>query len=345
MKQKLLILVLCCSALTGCSTSEMQNSRISIENLQSSTAVESTSTKPINVESTAEKLPNDTVSPLGMVSAKVTNGPSYSFDEDPVKISYAYSIEGDIPDFGLIVLCDGIAVPFSTELNTEQSVLQVIPYTKSGETKNVDLYITPIGKKGDSVSIQIVDILDPEYDISTIDYDSENAFQPFIVGGRLRINSLSGLHIAMKQDGLPKPTSVSTASIIEDIPEDVINSNQSVREDGTIDNQLRFLKSYYTDNLHVVVNHGEMLPIDTKLSGTAGQNLFVSFYLDNKLMPVWDGCDYLQCYIDDKHYTQIKGELDTSKLEKGRYLCYTVCGNTEYNNCTAPIHAFILEVI
>ena len=345
-KYRLIVSVMLCLAMTGCSTNAPQGSeesRTPIEDLQAATT--ELADAETDAESTTELLPG-TVKQFDSESAKIINGPDYSYDGEPVKITGRYSMVGDIPTFGLIVLCDGIAVPFTTEFNEEPSQVQIIPYANNGEDQDVDLYITPIGKKGDLVSIQIVDILDPEFDIDAIDFDSENAYQPMINGGKFRIGSLAGLNILLNQDGLERTTSISTNAPMEDIPEDVIEDNKILREDGTIENKLLSLQ-FYRENVsfRVAVEHGEKLPIEAKVSGTSGQDVFVSFYLDNQLTPIWNGCDYLQCHVDDTHYTQITGELDTSQLEPGRYLCYTACGNTKDIMSVAPVTAFILEVL
>ncbi|MBQ8905214.1 MAG: hypothetical protein IJY85_02470 [Ruminococcus sp.] len=287
------------------------------------------------------------VSALWGADAQVTSGAAYIYRGEPVKISYEYSIEGEAQSFGLMVLCDGIAVPFATDQNEGASVLQIVP-NQIGETVSVDLFVTPIGQEGDWVSVQIVDIIEPDFDIHTLNLDTEDAapvVQALVYGRRYDVNSIAGLSITMEKDGISSETTISEAVEIEEIPQNVIEANKEIKEDGTVTNQLSFFKATTeTFSLLYQLEKGEILPLDFTLSGTEGQDVFVSFYLNNEIYSVFDGCEYVRCHVDQTHYTKVHGELDTSELEVGRYICYTVCGNVEYNMHTDPISAFILEV-
>ncbi len=278
--------------------------------------------------------------------AEVTSGSAYIYRGEPVKISYEYSIEGEAQSFGLMVLCDGIAVPFSTDQNEEASFLHIVP-NQIGETVSVDLFVTPIGQEGDQVSVQIVDIIEPDFDINTLELDAENTapvMQALVQGRRYAVASVAGLSITMEADGVSSETTISGSVEIEEIPQNIIEANKEIKDDGTVTNQLFYFTAESKTAKIYQLKKGEILPLDFTLSGTEGQDVFVSFYLNNEIYSVFDGCEYVRCHVDQTHYTKVHGELDTSELEVGRYICYTVCGNVEYNMHTDPISAFILEV-
>lgn len=286
------------------------------------------------------------VSALWGADAQVTSGSAYIYRGEPVKISYEYSIEGEAQSFGLMVLCDGIAVPFSTDQNEEASFLHIVP-NQIGETVSVDLFVTPIGQEGDQVSVQIVDIIEPDFDINTLEFDAENTapvMQALVQGRRYAVASVAGLSITMEADGVSSETTISGSVEIEEIPQNIIEANKEIKDDGTVTNQLFYFTAESKTAKIYQLKKGEILPLDFTLSGTEGQDVFVSFYLNNEIYSVFDGCEYVRCHVDQTHYTKVHGELDTSELEVGRYICYTVCGNVEYNMHTDPISAFILEV-
>lgn len=85
----------------------------------------------------------------------------YIYEGEPINIQYQYESEGG-RSFGGMVLCDGIAVPFSASLNHEEEYLQIIQKGILIRTVDVDLYVMPVGKTGDVVSIEIVDIIEPD---------------------------------------------------------------------------------------------------------------------------------------------------------------------------------------
>ncbi len=307
-------------------------------------------TEPEETQVPTEQETSASVVPVTDIAVNVTTGGSYTYRGEPITIGYEYAAVGTT-SFGLMVLCDGVAVPFSTNVSTSQKKVHIIPKTTAFETVSVELYITPIGKNGQYAELQIVDIVQPDFDPYSVPLDYEDELLEFtrtmVWGQRFCAYSTGGMVVAMRADGLSVEDSISEVSVTEIIPEEDIEANTVTDEFGNTTNQLQYFHADGTVNgletIICTVKQGETVPIEITYSGTEGTEICTSFWLDHALYPVFDGCVYNQCFVDDTHYTTIYGELDTSALAPGRYICYTICGSLTFNNYTSPTR-FVLVV-
>lgn len=332
-----IITSVCCILLCSCSKNEMLNSKR--EPINEFPAVSSNN----NQENHAEE--NIEPSVLESISAGIKDEKSsYIYNGEKVNIEYQYTAVGS-KSVGIMVLCDGIATPFSINNIVGEKLLHIIPNDVNGDTLDIRLSFTPIGENGDTISVEIVDIVEPDFDITSLDLNQ--SLQPLLRGKKYLVNYISGINISMQEAGLEKEKQICYESDIIEIPEEEIEKNKVINDDGTVSNQLQYFKSDWTVNndksLTYSVVQGEKLNVNIRYSGTKGQQILTSFYINNEIFPVFNSCNYSECTVDDKHFTTIKGEIDTGKLEKGRYICYSICGNVE-NSLTIPTSAFIIEV-
>lgn len=307
------------------------------------TGLEAETTETITIVDTTES--GDELSPLGSVEVGIKdNKASYEFSGEDISINYEYTAVGS-KSFGIIVLCDGIAVPFSTDKQNDSQKLHILPNNEDGKRNDVTISFTPIGKSGDKVSVEIVDIVEPDYNIADIDLDGN--IMAFIQGKKYLVNYISGITVNMLSDGIAQDNKFYTKAETKPIPQNVIDTSKTIHDDGTVDDQLLNFASEWSVNekksLCYKVSQGEKMSIKIRYNGTEGQDIYTSFYIDNELFPVFGGCEYSVCRTDKLHYSEITGTLDTSKLSKGRHICYSVCGNIEYSS-TIPTAAFIIEV-
>lgn len=307
-------------------------------------------TEPEETQAPTEQETSPSVIPVTDIAVNVTTGGSYTYRGEPITIGYEYAAVGTT-SFGLMVLCDGVAVPFSTNVSTDQQKVHIIPKTTAFETVSVELYVTPIGRNGQYAELQIVDIVQPDFDPYSVPLDYEDELLEFsrtmVWGQRFRAYSTGGMVVALRADGLSIEESVSENSSRTVIPEEDIIANTTTDEFGNTSNQLQYFHAEGTVNgletIICTVKQGESVPIEITYSGTEGTELYTSFWLNNELYPIFDGCAYNRCTVDDEHYTTISGALDTSTLAPGRYICYTVCGSLAFNNYTSPTR-FVLVV-
>ncbi len=308
---------------------------------------EESMTEPEETQAPTEAAISEGVIPVTDISVNVTTGGSYTYTGEPITIGYEYAAVGTT-SFGLMVLCDGVAVPFSTNVSTAQKKVHTIPKTTAFETVSVELYITPIGQNGRYAELQIVDIVQPDFDPASVALDGTTEFvQAMVRGQRFRAFSTGGIVVALRADGLSVEDSISEVSVTEIIPEEDIAANTTTDEYGNSVNQLQYFHANGTvdgvDQLLCIAKQGETVPIEITYSGTEGAEICTSFWLDHELYPIFNGCSYNQCFVDDAHYTTIHGELDTNDLAPGRYICYTICGSLAFNNYTSPTR-FVLVV-
>lgn len=271
------------------------------------------------------------------VSVNIKDGKtSYSYNGEKVIINYQYTAYEET-SFGLMVLCDGIAVPFSTNKTAGDATLQIIP-NDNNDTMDVAISFTPLGKKGDTVSIEIVDIVEPDFDVTRLELNGN--ILPLIYGKKYKVAYISDIWVTMNEDGLENIASISEKN---DYIELSVEEKKEYNESRDMNSFWAEYKINEEESILYSVKQGDILEVDITYTGTEGQDVFTSFYIDNELFSVFDKEDYSKCYVDGNHKTIIKGKIDTSNLEEGIHIVYSVCGNIKYGNYN-PTKAFIIEV-
>lgn len=269
---------------------------------------------------------------------------SFVYNGSDIAIPYQYSIDG-AKSFGIMVLCNGIPTNFSTDIDKEKKQIHIIQNKNQGEEMDIPLYVTPIGKKGETISIQLVDIVEPDFDFSK--KESSELVKYLAHGSKFDVNYLNGITVKMESDGSVFSEEKYTISETADIPEEIIDENITIDESGKVQDKLASLHSDWLINepsLIYSLVQGEKLELSMKYYGTAGNNVTSFFLVDNKPFPVFENKIYSECFVDKKHYTTIKAEIDTSKMDKGRHICYSVAGIDQLYNKCKPTEAFIIEV-
>ena len=290
-----------------------------------------------DMEDGSDKMPNDTG--LSSLEAQIKDEKDiYTYDGDEVVIEYQYRAEG-ADAVGLIVLCDGIAVPFHTDENIEDEIVQVVELD-DGEWKDIDISFIPYGASGDLVSIEIVDVVDADYDVNTEDKDAIT--DDFISGQKYSVNYLSGITVTMNEAGIVNDAEVYEESTKVTMTEELAEKYLIDLNDETVGFSTSGLVNG-TQSLWYMVKEGEQLDIDILYYGDDIDCIYTSFYMDNELLPVFDGKNYAKCSVEKDEYTLISATIDTSGFEPGRYVIYSACGNTLYNTAR-PTIAFVLEV-
>ena len=297
--------------------------------------------------STAEPQKEKGNSLMGSWGASVKDEKShYEYNGDDVVIEYQYEAEG-ADSVGIMVLCDGVATPFHMEENEENAYLQCVGLEngveiEEGVRKDINLYFTPYGKKGDTVSVKIIDIIDPAYDVT--EGEKEDIIKDYQRGMKYQVSYIYGISIAMKADGINYEKDFYQKYSKKTIP-DEDRYMYSMDEDADSMKELYVLGRVNEEDeqsLWQTVSQGEKLDVDFRYYGSASENVFTYICIDGELYPAFGGKEYVEFpadKMDDKHYTIVKGTIDTSGLEKGRHTVFAVCGNGQ-----GGIHPFVLEV-
>ncbi len=260
----------------------------------------------------------------------------YEYNGTDVVIEYEYKAEG-ADSVGIMILCDGIATPFHTKDNSENKILHCVKL-ENGKKKTIDLCFIPYGKSGENVSVEIADIVEPDYDVSN--GDKEDIINDFIYGMKYKVQYITGIYVDMKSDGLSYGNDFYSEYSQKQIPDDdyftySADQLQQLNAIGYINNE---------QSLWYTVTQGESLELAISYFGNADGDILTSIYVDGRLYPAFGDCEYAQCPVDDdKQYTQIFGTINTANLEKGRHTIFGVCGNTDYNSAM-PVLSCVLEV-
>lgn len=320
------VLIFCVLLFTGCRQNKTTTQRANV--FEDSSEEESTAAPD---DESNDELKN--------VEASVKDEKSsYEYHGDEIEIAYQYMAEG-ADSVGIMILCDGVATPFHTKENTKNQILQSVAL-ENGKQKDIDLCFTPYGKQGETVSVEIVDIIDSDYDAAQKDQDT--VINDLIQGRKYQVKYLSGIHITMKKNGKD-----CKKNFCEEYSQKVIPDKDKKNNSMFDTESLKYLNAIGKVNkkqsVWYTVKQGESLDIDIRYFGSASGNILTSVYVDGKLYPAFHGDDYVQCPVDDKKYTIIKGKIDTSDLAKGRHTVFGVCGNTDYNDATC-FPSFVVEV-
>lgn len=328
-----------CSNNNSASISDRQNINSLIV---SDTEVNETVT---STESEATQSDEDFIYFRGISAGVKDEVSSYVYNGSDIAIPYQYSIDG-AKSFGIMVLCDGIPTNFSTDIDTEKKQMHIIQNKNQGEEMDIPLYVTPIGKKGETISIQLVDIVEPDFVFS--EKESSEPGKYLVYGQKSVVNYLNGITVKMESDGSAFSEEKYMISETADIPKEIIDENISIDENGKVQDQLASLHCDWLINgeqsLRYSLVQGEKLELSMQYYGTAGKDVTSFFFVDNKPFPVFENKMYSECFVDKKHYTTIKAEIDTSEMEKGLHICYSVAGIDQIYNKCSPTDAFIIEV-
>lgn len=266
------------------------------------------------------------------VEASINGTNTYFYSGEETVIKYQYTATGT-PSVGVMLLCDGVALPFHTSENSIDAVLQKIPL-EDGKQKEIDLCFVPYGKKGETVTLEIVDIIDPDYDVT--EGEKEDILLDYIHGMRYKVGYISGIYVNLNADG-----AVCKEQIFEKY------SKEKIEYYISGDNEEIYLETESTVNdeqsLWYTVEQGQPLDIHIRYAGNVPEGIVTSLYIDGVLYPGFDGMGYAKCPVEEGNFTDIAGTIDTSGLGKGRHTVFSVCGNIEYNS-VVPIRAFVLEV-
>lgn len=290
-------------------------------------------------EKNAEKTDEGSNEGLISVKASVKDEKNfYEYQGDDVVIPYQYMAKG-ADSVGVMVLCDGIATPFHTKENSKNQIIQTINLDE-GSQKEINLCFIPRGKKGKTVSVEIVDIIEPDYDVT--EGDSSAIINDYIQGRKYEVKYLSGIYITMKKDGRMEKKSLCKKYTQMIIP-DKDKKNNSMFDPENLKSLNAIGKINNTQSIWYKTKQGQKLDIEIRYFGKVSGTILTSVFVDGKLYSAFQGEKYVQCPVDEKKYTIVKGQIDTSDLEKGRHTVFGVCGNVAYNDATC-IPSFVIEV-
>lgn len=257
---------------------------------------------------------------------------NYEYNGEAVTIPYQYKVEGSDMNLGLLILCDGICTPFSIGDGASQMV-NIVPLDAEEQT-DIPLTFTPIGKKGDTVNVEVIDIVNP--DALKESLKDEEVMDEMIKGVKGKVSAISGLRVAMHSDG--------------NALNDTKDGNYTIQEISKKEKETKEMEGFHCESdingensVLYKVKQGEKVDISITYWGEDVASLHTLILVDNTIFPAFDMKNYNECKLEKGKKTKLKAQIDTSGLKKGRHLCYSVCGDINYMT-EPPTRAFVLEV-
>ena len=257
---------------------------------------------------------------------------NYEYNGEAVTIPYQYKVEGSDMNLGLLVLCDGICTPFSVGDGTPKLLNEIS--LNAEEQTDIPLTFIPIGKKGDTVNVEVIDIVDPDAIEESL--KDEEVMNEMIQGVKGKVSAISGIRVAMHSDG--------------NALNDTKDGNYTIQEFSKKEKETKDMEGFHCesdingqDSVLYKVKQGEKIDITITYWGEDVASLHTAFFVDNTVFPAFDTKNYNECKLEKGKKTVLKAEIDTSDLKKGRHLCYSVCGDIDYMT-EPPTRAFVLEV-
>ena len=288
------------------------------------------------------------------------------YDGKEIVINYTTEYAEDVqyPDSGLMITVNGIRQTFNVKTKGEKAknVDFYVVEAKPGETKNIQLTFIPnIGKKGDVMSLAVLELSDPlgkccpdKGAMEHLDEDEDDVCDGcsklWLYGPETNSVQFSGISkLVMNEDAteevaICKEFSGATISPVAEIIKDCYNYEKLTEEGifneydeiqhavafiyNDFENQIYYDKdAYYSDestlrNLTSTVSASENEKLSVNIHGKGGKYR-VSFYIDTEIQPVFNGCDYLDIEFADGEQVTLDLNLDTSDM-KGEYECFVL---------------------
>lgn len=271
-------------------------------------------------------------------SGGIKNSPAtYVYDGSPITVTYLYSAEGS-PEIGFMVFCDGQPVPYHTPDEPDDRLIHTAPVRVPNQEEEIDLILTPAGKKGSTVTLQVCDIVDPMYDLNKLQAD--NRFLPMIRGLKGWLFYGWPAQVIMEEDGVSPAADYSTNYTRRAVP--VSPASTEEEQKSTI------LRAECTvagkgDCVYYALQGDDPLVMHLTVYGGSAPEVTVQFLMNWEPAPVFDGKTSLRVPVSEDQYTEFDIVLDPSQFEPGRYLCTPVITPTE-NLMLQPQIPFVAEI-
>ena len=312
---------------------------------ESETAVTEQTDPPESGQQSSEQYPESET--LRSVSGGIKNSPAtYAYDGSPITVTYLFSADG-CPAVGFMVFCDGQPVPYHTPDEPEDRLIHTAPITVPNQQEEINLILTPAGRKGDHVTLQVCDIVDPLYDLEKLN-TNDSQFLQMIRGQKGRLAYGWPATVNMYADGIAPETDRSANYTRSPIPTDVLRSMEYQSDNGTTHSEIENLRSECTVegmliSVYYALGKDDSLTMHLRLYGGNQPEVSVHLMMNWEPAPVFDGKTVIRVPVSEDQYTDFDLVLDASQIPAGRYLCSLVITPTE-NLILSPHPAFVVDI-
>lgn len=241
-----------------------------------------------------------------------------TYDGGEIKAVLTFKAEEN-PQFqehGIIITLNGIRQTFTAECDGKK-VQDTILYafkTEPLKEKKIRISFTPsIGKAGDELQFMTYLMYNPSFELK----EKGNIMEG--VSHHHEIIDVGYKKLIMKVDA-PTQTIVAkdfTGKSVVTADERVIRSYKEMESDFYIFAYTDIDKFFTDDGFYtkMFAEKSEKQELTLSLLGNGG-TYKISFYINNELMPVFDGSSYIDIVTSEAEQTNLKLSIDTTKLEK-----------------------------
>lgn len=320
MKRQLFIIALCIAMLScvcaGCSDS----------NKDSSVSSKAGGQVASDSNNSGEKAgPNSVTSDKAFLSVATTiykENENQVFNGNDITMKVNFEKYNSIKDLGFFVLCDGVRVPFSTNVDSEKKMMHTFNDMSSKIGVPIEFYIHPLGKNGTEPLISVMAFFNVNDNLNSIDFNKdENKYLTDFTG---KVLCVVNSNIKMQKDSELCQDKIST--VCERKPYSQEDKNKYIAQtgkNGEINNPLEYYQNELSVNgesesfMPYNMTKGQPLDVSLKLLGGKAANAYLSIYIDNELVSGFNGIKYSVVPVGDEKSTVLTAHIDTSNLSSG----------------------------
>lgn len=261
-----------------------------------------------------------------------------TFDGSKIHLKAEYTLSSKSPvELGIYATLGGVRQSITVTNNGKKSPeTQLYEFTiKNNEKTILEVEFMPnIGKKGETLELEMSDISAPSYLVKT--EDPAQGYNSVHIGFNTKnikviFDSDAGNEEKICSDFFDVKISDVAPLIKRYCREEDDNGNfRSTFKENL--NSFLYKESpseiFDKDEYMVMYTDKEVdkvkeQPMTINLSGIEGKYR-VAFFVNHKVQPVFDGCNYADVSVEKNKQTEIVFKIDTTKLEKYNHCYYTV---------------------
>lgn len=261
-----------------------------------------------------------------------------TFDGSKLHLKAEYTLSSKSPmELGIYVTLGGVRQSITVTKNGKKSPeTQLYEFTIENNEKTIlEVEFMPnIGKKGETLELEMLDISSPSYLVKT--EDPAQGYNSVHVG--FNTKNIKVIFDA-NSDSEERICSDFSGTKVSDVEPLIKRYCREEDDNGNFrstfgENLNSFLYKedpseifdkdeyaiMYTDK---EVDSTKEQPMTINLSGIEG-NYRVAFFVNHTIQPVFDGCNYADVSVVKNKQTEIAFKIDTTKFEKYNHCYYTV---------------------
>ena len=241
-----------------------------------------------------------------------------TYDGDPVHLTYMLQNEGSKTEWGFVIYVNGVMQPYTVEGEDGESTCHSFTIDKETRKDLKISFVPVVGKEGEELSVIYATVLMPSYVMP--ESEAENGY-----GYYHSYNMSLPMKLVMEKDAPnPEPDCVKATDYkVEDLPEWANGSNTTdlILEGG---------------ETSIYAKEGMDTEVDISIAGRENQTYRVSFYVNHKMLPVFDGHPYLDVDIQKDKLTTVTATVPAEEMDSAQFMYAVIAPVMDKFDLDAP---------